>query len=293
MLLAAGCSGSGQSAALLFDVSGRLEDATITEASGLARSYREPGVLWIINDNGAKEIVHATNQRGAELGEFRLDDSSNKDWEDLASFLHDGAPMLMVADIGDNNAKRKHRTLYFVPEPAAADDDASTRWRVRFRYPDGPRDAEAAAIDVERQVVLVLSKRDLPPRLYEVPLTAAAQTIDAMYVGPLQSLPVPSQQDVAVAPRTKDWWWQPVGMDIAADNQAAVILTYRSAFYFERSGDQSWYEALQQQPLEISLGNFENAEAVAFADMSRTVVVTGENRHARLLRADLNKAPAP
>ena len=84
---------------------GRLEDARIREASGLARSQRQPGILWIINDNGAKEIVHAINHTGARLGEFDLKKSRNKDWEDLASVAIDGKPYLMVADIGDNDAK--------------------------------------------------------------------------------------------------------------------------------------------------------------------------------------------
>ena len=39
-------------ARLQFSVAGRLENKKIDEASGLARSQREPGVLWTINDSG-------------------------------------------------------------------------------------------------------------------------------------------------------------------------------------------------------------------------------------------------
>ena len=53
-------------------VIGKLEDPKIREASGLARSQKAENVLWTINDNGAKEWVHAISPRGARLGEFDL-----------------------------------------------------------------------------------------------------------------------------------------------------------------------------------------------------------------------------
>ena len=270
---------------------GRLEDASIREASGLARSHRQPGVLWIINDNGAKEIIHAIDHTGARLGEFDLKKSRNKDWEDLASVNIDGKPYLMVADIGDNDAKHDHRTLYFVEEPSPQKKGKEKlSWRVRYAYPDGPRDSEAAAIDIENKRALILSKRDLPPRLYEVPLqTETDEVLTATSLGTVNSLNRPSRQEVEFAPKTKDWYWQPVGMDISEDNLAAVILTYRAVYYYQRQPGQDWLEALNTKPARISIGNFKNAESIAFGDDKRTVFVTGENKHSRLLRIDLNE----
>lgn len=292
LLAVAGCSNIEQPA-FLFDVSGRIEDKTILEASGLARSQRETGLLWVINDNGNKDRVHALNAFGMRLGEFDLRKGNNRDWEDLASFRHDGTPYLMIADIGNNEARHDHGTLYFVPEPTPEmKSEAVTEWTVRFRYPEGPRDAESAAIDVANSRALVLTKRDLPPRLYAVPLLAGADNIlEAEFLGTISSLTRPSRQDVEFAPKTKDWWWQPVGMDISQDDRAAVVMTYRAIFYFERDSDQDWYDALNGVPLIVSLGNFENAEAVAFGDNARTVIVTGENEHSRILSVDLEGAP--
>ena len=270
---------------------GRLEDARIREASGLARSQRQPGILWIINDNGAKEIVHAIDHTGARLGEFDLKKSRNKDWEDLASALIDGKPYLMVADIGDNDAKHDHRTLYFVEEPSPQKKgEEKLSWKISYTYPDGPRDSEAAAIDVENNRALILSKRDLPPRLYEVPLqTDTDEVLTATSLGTVNSLNRPTRQDVEFAPKTKDWYWQPVGMDISEDNLAAVILTYRAVYYYQRQPGQDWLEALNTKPARISIGNFKNAESIAFGDDERSVFVTGENKHSLLLRIDLNE----
>ncbi len=266
-------------------VIGKLEDPKIREASGLARSQRTGNVLWTINDNGAKEWVHAIAPNGRRLGEFDLKKSENKDWEDLASFVLNDTPYLLVADIGDNDARHKKRKLYVVEEPEVEKSGkARVAWRIDFRYPDGPRDAESAAVDIENQRVLVLSKRDIPPVLYEVPLVPEDdKTVTATWLGVITSLPRPSRQDVQFAPKTKDWHWQPVGMDISADNRAAVILTYRAVYYYTRQPGQDWFDALNQKPRRVSIGNFRNAEAIAFANDKRSVIVTGENRHSRLL----------
>ena len=294
MLVAAGCSNAEQPAALAFEVSGRIEDSSIREASGLARSQREPDLLWIINDNGAKERVHAIDHSGDRRGEFRLKKSRNADWEDLASFRLDDTPYLMVADIGDNDAKRDFRTLYFVEEPKPKKkDDKKLDWRVDFFYPDGPRDAEAAAVDVDRERALILSKRDLPPRLYEVPLRDESdEVVAAIGLGTVNSLQQPSRREVEFAPKSKDWYWQPVGMDISADNRAAVILTYRAVYYFQRQEDQDWLDALNTRPVRIGLGNFKNAESIAFGNDEREVFVTGENKNSRILRVDLSGVTA-
>ena len=285
----AGCSNEEQPATLAFEPAGQLEHSSIREASGLARSQRQPGVLWTINDSGAKEVLYAIDQSGAHLGRTELKKAKNKDWEDLASFKLDGDPYLMVADIGDNDARHKSRKLYFLKEPKAGKKDTTVDWEVTFKYPDGPRDAEAAAIDIENERVLILSKRDIPPALYEIPMrTTDDKKVTAKWLGVVNGLPKPSRQDVEFAPRTKDWHWQPSGMDISQDNRAAVILTYRAVYYFLRRPGQDWFEALNTKPIRISLGNFRNAEAVAFADDKRTVIVTGENRNSLILRVNLD-----
>ena len=144
-LIVGGCSAAEQ-ADQAVNVVGRLEDKKILEASGLARSQRQPGLLWGVNDHGAKNIVHALDHEGGRMGEFLLKKTKTRDWEDLASFRHDDEPFLMVADIGDNHADREYRTLYFVPEPAPKKNgEEKHEWQVDFIYPDGPRDAEAAA----------------------------------------------------------------------------------------------------------------------------------------------------
>jgi hypothetical protein len=290
LIIIAACGAAAPPDSIVPEITGRLEDTTIREASGLARSQRVPGVLWVINDSGAKKYVHAIDQSGARLGEFKLRKSRNSDWEDLASFVDDDVPYLMVADIGDNSAKRSHRTLYFVEEPIVEKDDKVTRaWKIDYRYPDGPRDAESAAIDTHERQALVLSKRDLPPQLYSVPLQAGSdEPTVATLLGTVNSLRKPSRQEVEYAPKTKSWAWQPVGMDISEDTFAAVILTYEAVYYYNRLPDQTWIDALNGEPARVGIGSLKNAEAIAFSDDKRQVVVTGEAKRSKLLRIDFN-----
>jgi len=296
--LLAGCSGPDapaerQETRIGFEVAGRLENPKIIEASGLARSQREPGALWTINDSG-KPYLYALDHEGQHLGRVDLNKSDNRDWEDLASFKLDGDPYLLVADIGDNGARYKKRTIYIAKEPRTDENKTKVDWEIDFEYPNGPRDAEAAAVDVENERILVLTKRDIPPALYELPLRPVDdKKVTATWLGMIDSLPRPRRQDVEFATKSKNWHWQPVGMDISADNRAAVIMTYRAVYYYLRKEGQDWFDALNTKPVRISLGNFQNAEAVAFADDRRTVMVTGENRNALLLRVDLDMPQPP
>jgi hypothetical protein len=275
-------------------VSGQLESDELVEASGLARSQRSPDLLWSMNDGGSKPRLHAIDGSGFHRGRIKLDDIDNNDWEDLSSFTVDGTPYLLIADTGDNDAERKHVSLHVVLEPDLSDDDkvkVDAAWSIDFRYPDGPRDVEAVAVDPAAGHVLLLSKRDWPPVLYEVPLFPPSDdTVVAKRLGPIETLPAPTRQDREHAVFTKEWHWQPTAMDISPDAGLAVILTYRGVYLYKLDPGLSLYESLSGQAYGFGLGNFRGAESVAFSADGSAIYVTLEGRHAPLLRIDINGA---
>lgn len=279
---------AGRPAQLNF--AGQLEDDDIDEASGLAASRRSDEILWVNNDSGDKARLHAIDPRGGDAGRLKLDDADNEDWEDLAAFDLDGVAYLLVADIGDNESDRDFLTMYVVAEPDLTEDDKVKRepdWRIRFTYPEGPRDAEAAAVDVPAGRVLIVSKRDLPARLYSVPLHAPEDRIlEAEVVGEFATLPPPRRDEVDFAPVSKDWHWQPVAMDISPDNSELVLLTYSALYLYTRRSDEPWEDAISRLPLRFRLPGLRNAEAAAFSADGRSIFVTAEARHAPLLRID-------
>lgn len=269
------------------EITGTLENPAIDEASGIARSQRNPDIFWIINDDGPAEL-HAISASGAQLGRVKISKTKNNDWEDIASFTLQGDPYLLVAEVGDNDGRRKDVTLYVVEEPEPDDKKVKVAWHIEYKYEDGPRDAEAVAVDVENERVLVLTKRDIPAALYEVPLRPKSKKKQkARRLGTIASLPQPRRQDVMYAPRTDDWYWQPTGMDLSNDGTAAVILTYGGVYYYRRGADESWIDALQRRPTVIGITKNREAESVAFDAAGDAIFVTIERRNAPLIRFDI------
>jgi hypothetical protein len=275
-------------------VAGQLETDELVETSGIARSQRSPDLLWAINDSGSKARLYAMDTSGFKRGRIKLDGIKNRDWEDLASFSLDGTPYLLVADTGNNDAKHDTMSLHVVLEPDLGEDDkvkVEPAWSIRFRYPDRRRDVEAVAVDAANGRVFLLSKRDWPPVLYEVPLFPPSDdTLIAKHRGKIRTLPEPGRQDREHAVFTKEWHWQPTGMDISPDGRLAVVLTYRGVYLYRVDAGQSLYEALSGQAFGFGLGNFREAESVAFSADGNSIFVTLEGRHAPLLRIDINGA---
>jgi hypothetical protein len=241
-------------------LAGRLENRDIDEASGLARSQRSENLFWVINDSG-KARLHPIDNRGRQLGRVKVDDAKLSDWEDIASFTLDGQAYLLIADIGDNDGKRKDVRIYVVEEP----------------------------VDAKSGTLLVMTKREVPAALYQVPLRPvdSDERQQAVRLGEVSSLPQPSRQDLVFAPKTKDWWWQPTAMDITDDGSAAVVLTYRGVFFFRRVAGEDWFAALQRRPVALSTGDWGEAESVAFNATATAVYVTTEGKGAPLVRIDL------
>lgn len=282
----AGCSPAEEPPS---SVVGRLQNAKIDEASGIARSQRYPDVFWIANDDGPS-VLYAIDGTGKDLGRIEIKDAKNRDWEDLASFTLDGVPYLVAADIGDNDGSRKDVRLYVIEEPEAGDDKVKPEWRIEFTYPEGPRDAESIAVDVANERVLILTKRDVPALLYAVPLQPGTEKrINAERLGSVASLPQPSHSDLEFARQANTWHWQPTSMDIADDGTQAVVLTYGGVFLYPRLAGQDWLEALQQQPLVVSRSGNRQAESVAFDAAGESVYITLEQRNAPLFRLPVTR----
>lgn len=263
---------------------GQLQNSEIYEASGLAHSLRQEGRLWTLNDSGSSAILYALAEDGSDHGSVVLRGARNKDWEDLASFNFNGRPWLLIADVGDNVdnlANRENVSLYIVEEPDPTKGEVTPSRQIDFKYPDGPKDAEAVAVDESSHVAYVLSKRTIPARLYSIPLTAdrvGSETVaTAKYLGDVDSLPQPTEEDLDQALARKSWHWQPTAMDFSPDGKAAVILTYRAVYLYQRQGDENWIDALQRSPVSFTLGNIKEAEAVSLGDgeVFVTVEATG------------------
>lgn len=156
----------------------------LAEASGLTASVLHDGVVWIVEDSG-EPIVRAYDESGVQVGSVRFEESDvfggdNRDTESLAM---GPGPTLWSADIGDNNAVRETVLVHTTPEPAELDDRVVTAASYRFRFPDGPRDAEALLVDPVGGRIYIVSKRILGGALYAAPADiVVGQTHELEYV---------------------------------------------------------------------------------------------------------------
>lgn len=261
-----------------------IDNDMIDESSGLARSHLSEGVLWTHNDSGGAAAVYALDGQGHYLGTLTVFPAVNLDWEDMASFVEDGQARLLLADVGDNSAFRPSLQLYVVDEPevgslAAPFSASATPVRlINVSYPDGPRDAEAIAVDADEGMIYLLSKRDAVPQLYRLPLAPVLPFVVAEALGPIDIPRASAGSDGA------DSFNFVTAMDISDDGTRLVLTTYLKAYVYSRTAGQTWQQALQQPPRPFDLPDYSQIEACAFSADGGSVYITSENLPARLAR---------
>src|SRR5215207_364043 len=91
----------------------------LPEGSGLAASRRTPGRFWSHNDSG-DAVLFALDGTGHVNGRVSLAGANVEDWEAIAIGPCPSGSCIYLADIGDNDARRKRITIYRVAEPAEA-----------------------------------------------------------------------------------------------------------------------------------------------------------------------------
>lgn len=244
-------------------LAGRIADPALTEISGAAASSLQPGSFWLIEDSRSPAQLTRVGRDGALLQTVSIDGAPNRDWEDLALADIDGVPTLIIADIGDNEARHPSVFLNLLTEPAADAKSAKVTRRIEFRYPDGPRDAESIAYDRHRDEFLVLTKRDEPARLYalERSALAAGKPATAVFRGVATALVQPGPIDRLLAHLRQNWFWQPTAMEISPDGDSLAVLTYSGLYLFSRTPEGF---DLEKETGALRFAGLGIAESVAF-----------------------------
>lgn len=263
---------------------GQLEAPPRHEASGLAASRRSPDILWTHDDSGGAPVLHAVDTAGRKRGALRVRGVKNEDWEDVAAFEQGGTAWLLVADTGDNDAKRPTVRLHVIAEPAAERLDpereleAAPVYTLMLRFEDGHHDCESVAVDVAGGAIYLLTKRDSPARLYRVPLGTArpGAVLVARLAGTVPDLAGSTEMDpmFKMLVGKKAAW--PTAMDFAADGRTAAILTYGGVNVFVRQANQSWPEALGGTPSRLAFPGLIQSEGVCFTADGRSIYVVSE-----------------
>jgi hypothetical protein len=224
---------------------GTISSKALDEASGLATSRRNRGVLWSHNDSGGTPELFAITQGGSLLSTYVLEDAKLNDWEDIAIGPGPKADRcyLYVGDIGANNEKRDHIVVYRAEEPKVRlgqkdkKRDIKKTVSFRLRYPDRrSRDCETLMVDPATSDLYLVTKTLLGnPEVYVA--TAPLDEHKTNVLERVMELDLKSFMGAAGGLVTAG--------DIAADGSAILIRTYMDAYYWPRAPGQSIPEALE------------------------------------------------
>ncbi|KAA3618702.1 MAG: hypothetical protein DWQ05_06990 [Calditrichaeota bacterium] len=232
-----------------------VENPQINQASGLAASLGNPGILWTHNDKIWGKVIFALDVAGKSRGAFYIDNPKIRDPEDLAV---GPGPLTQIsyiymADIGDNDSKRKVKSILRFPEPEvnwqaqATLDTIRAYDTIKFTFPDGPRDAETILLDPLTRDLFVISKRERDARVYKIAYPQKIHEInEAVFVAMIGMSMV-------------------VSGDISMDGTEILIKTYGSVYYWKREGAEPIEKVLQRPATTATYFPEPQGEAICWA----------------------------
>lgn len=145
---------------------GRFATNPIDEASGLALAP-DGQHFFVTNDSGDKPRFFRTKLDGSNVEEFRVTENG-RPWKnfDVEELSVGPCPKglsgdcLALADIGDNRDRRRQVELAFIPLARLTSSPVAIAKKLAFKYPDGPRNAEAFAMLSARYGLIVTKEQD-------------------------------------------------------------------------------------------------------------------------------------
>jgi len=242
-----------------------IRDQRVVESSGLAASPRHAGVLWTHNDSGDAARLFAVGPDGGVLATLTLAGVDARDWEAMAAGRDDaGRPALFAADIGDNLGVWPSVSVYRVGEPASLHDATLPARRYRFRYADGPRDAEALLVDPRDNRLYVATKEDDGGGLYQAPARLRSDRVNLL------------RRIAEVPPSITDGAFSP-------DGRAFVLRDYSAAYLFAAPGRQ-----LAAFPLPLQ----RQGESITWSPDGDALLVGSEGPDSEIWRVELPEEAA-
>lgn len=263
----------------------KLADPNIKESSGLAVARVNPGAFWTHNDSGGQPRLFLVDTKGKTLATMNVGGAQAVDWEDMASFVDGGRSALLIADVGDNAAKRKTCTLYVVREPwlypgeSGVAKSGGVIESIVFGYEGGPVNCESVAVDPTTHNIYLVS-RALPPakcKVYELPWPKKDRRGRRLDKGPYTAKAVAT---LAYAHAT--------AMDISPDGLRCVVLTWKHAYEYVRGPKEPWAAAFARGGRKIVVPARVQGESLCYGADGRTLYLTSEAKG-----ADAKQNPAP
>jgi hypothetical protein len=266
--ISAGCAQTLAPRPVQAVLTGRFQDPTLRESSGVALSRAHAGLLFTINDSGNPPEIFATDSSGRAEGRWRVSVARNRDWEALSIGPCPSGTCFYIGDIGDNLEQQPEVVVYRITVPStlqpfrgAADPLPVALDSAVVRYPDGPHDAEATWVGDEGDLFIVTKGRTGGIKLFRVPAAAfgSGRPVSAALV---QLVPI--EADRSIGRWVTDAARSPDGRRVA-------IRTYTELYLFPLT-----VGGRLGQPVSCNVAGLEpQGEGVAWLD-DRRLIFTSE-----------------
>ena len=223
-----------------------IKDARVTKSSGLAADAAG-NLYWTVNDSGDPGVVYGIGPDGTVHGTLNFV-AQPRDVEAVA--VHEDR--LYVADIGDNNDRRRLVRVYVFKNPRA-NGLTVTYHAYDFRYPDAPQNAETLLVNDSGRLFIVTKGRKAA--IYEAPAKLDRQGVNDL-------------EEVGSAPSSvTDGTFLPGGDRIA-------LLTYRSVEVI----DATSYEVVASAPIPDQ----PQAESLTLSLDGKSLLVGSEGKKSKV-----------
>lgn len=156
-----------------------MASGVLEEASGIADSRLNSGMLWVQEDSGNPPELSLLSHQGQLVKTIAVKGAPNTDWEDLALAAgpDPAVKYIYIADIGDNDQKRDHINILRAPEVGASTSEITVE-TFQVKYDDGPHDAEAFIVEPGTLDIYIITKRDPKSGVYLLKYPYSSSTIN-------------------------------------------------------------------------------------------------------------------
>jgi hypothetical protein len=239
-----------------------IEDARITESSGLAASRRHPGVYWTHNDQDEPRVFAVDSRTGRTVATVTLTGVGKPRDMEAISVGPDGR--VYVGDIGDNlDGTWKHVWIYAFPEPARLADTTVRAVQYTVKYADGARNAEALMVHPKTGRAYIASKNEEGGGLYEGPAKLSAAGTNVF-------------RRVGEVPWVTDGAFSPDGREL-------VLRGYLSARAYEWKDGRLGADRRVRAPIQGQ------SESVSYTPDGRAVMIGSEGRNSEVRRVEVER----
>lgn len=247
---------------------GKVAAGDLNALSGMAASWRNPGVIYVHNDHD-QPVIYALGENAGLLARVTLSGVVGHDIEDMEVSRCPAGTCLFAADIGNNLSPRTEFGIFRASEPAIAQGDVERALtvpaeRFAFRYGDAPHNAESLIIDPTTGAVYIVTKvaAGQPSAVYHL------ETFDLGKVNlavKIADLPVPAPGDQPATAGTA----QPCGAGF-------LLRTGNTLYEFRIPVGTPFADAFHVTPIKVPAAVEQQSEAVTYQPDGRGYYTTSE-----------------